>query len=139
MRKYLRIAQRRFRFGLRTLLIVPVLLSAVLAWWVTWPHRSAARFVNLMGTDIEEAEKINSLGGTGRVLREYKHDPPYLEPHSRSLAEVLLGKQTFTVVTPLHGPRRNGREVEFTATMFFNRGKFKGPVELNQRPKRKRE
>jgi hypothetical protein len=132
-------AGMKFRFGLRTLLGVVVILAAALSWWVTWPQRSAGAFVDLMGTAPDEAEKFNRLGGMGRVLREYKHDPPYLEPHSRSLADVLLGRQTFTVVAPVHDPHLDGQPIDFTATMFFERGKFKGPIELDSRPNRKRD
>ena len=133
------IKKLQLRFGLRTLLFAVVLISAALSWWVTWPQLSAGRFVKLMGTAPDEAEKINRLGGMGRVLRKYEHDPPYLEPHSRSLAEVLLGKQTFTVVTPVHGPTLDGQTMDFTATMSFERGTFKGPMLLDSRSKRRRD
>jgi len=129
----------RLQFRLRTLLFIVAVVAAALSWWVTWPQRSAGRFVDLMGAAPDEAEKINRLGGMGRVLRKYQHDPPYVEPHRRSLTDVLLGRQTFTVVAPVYGPHLDGQAMDYTATMFFERGKFRGPIELDSRPKRKRD
>jgi hypothetical protein len=123
------------RYGLRTLLLVPVLIAAVLAWWVTWPQRSAARLINVMATAPDNAEDTSRLGGMGEVLRKYKHETPYLEAHSRSLSEILRGTQTFTVVLPVIGPRLNGQDMEFTATLYVTRGRLRGPLELNSRPK----
>jgi hypothetical protein len=80
-----------------------------------------------------------SGGGMARVLSKYEHDAPYLEPHSRSLADMLRGKQTFTVVTPVYGVQLNRQDMEFTATLFFERGNFMGPIELDSRPRQARE
>lgn len=128
--------KRRFRFGLRSLLVFPVLLAAALGSWVTWPQRAARRFVHLMATEPEKAAPTSGMAG---VLSKHEHDSPYVEPHARSAAEVLGGKQTFTVVVPVIGPKLNGCEMEFTATLFFERGQFRGPIELDSRPRRPRE
>jgi hypothetical protein len=126
----------RFRYGLRTLLLVPTVFAAVLVWWVTWPRRSADRFISLM---VTEPAKAAPTSGMARVLSKYEHDAPYLEPHSRSLASTLLGIQTFTVVVPVIDEKLDGHDMEFTATLFFERGHFRGPIELDSRFRKPRE
>lgn len=127
----------RFRFGLRALLTVPVLLAAALGWWVTWPLRTAAHFVHLMETDLEQATALSSQnnGGMANILRKYKHDPPFLEPQERTYSDVLRGMQTFVVVTPVEGVQLDGEDMEFTATLYFERGRLRGPLELDSRPR----
>jgi hypothetical protein len=48
---------------------------------------------------------------------------------------VLGGKQTFVVVTPVYGVQLDGQDMEFTATLFFDRGRLRGPIELDSRPR----
>lgn len=128
---------RRFRFGLRTFLVIPVLLAAGLGWWLTWPQRAATNFIHLMETDPARAQAMSkSGGGMAGVLLKYQHDAPYLEPHPRSISDVLRGNQTFTVAVPVIGPKLDGREMEFTATLFFEGGSFRGPIELRPRPQK---
>jgi hypothetical protein len=94
-----------------------------------------------METDLDQATamSLQGNGGMANVLRKYKHDPPYLEPQDRTYSDVLRGKQTFIVVTPVYGAQLNGQDMEFTATLFFDRGNFRGPIELDSRPRRARE
>jgi hypothetical protein len=50
---------RRFlRFRLRTLLLLPAVFAAIW-WWVTWPERTARRFVSLLAAgDFEAAQAM---------------------------------------------------------------------------------
>jgi hypothetical protein len=128
--------KRRFRFGLRTLLFGVVVLVAGLSWWVTWPQRSAYRLVSLMDTDIDRAEQMSPASGMWMVLRERDHDAPYLEPHGRTMKDVVLGKQEFTVILPVTGMHVNRVPVELIGTLRFERGKLTGPIELDSRPTR---
>jgi hypothetical protein len=130
--------KRRFQFGLRTLLLLITGTAAVLSWWITWPQRSATRLINLMAILPDKAAETYRLGGMGSVMRKYKHDAPYLEPHSRSALEILKGTQTFTVVLPTYDVHKDGQEIDYTATLFATRGNLKGPIELDSRPKRRR-
>ena len=50
--------RRLFRFRLRTLLALPIVFAAMW-WWVTWPERSANKFVGLLAAgDIEAARAM---------------------------------------------------------------------------------
>jgi hypothetical protein len=60
----------------------------------------------------------------------------HLEPQDRSFSDVLRGHQTYTVVAPVYGVPLNGQDMEFTATLFFERGGFRGPIELDSRQRR---
>jgi len=108
--------------------------AVTLSWWVTWPQRKTSRFINLMATAPDRAEKMSPFSGMWRVMRERGHDRPYLEPHSRSLADILRGSQTFTVVLPVVG-----MEDDLIGTLHFEQGTLRGPIELDSRPKRTRE
>jgi len=45
---------KRFRFGLRTLLCIPLIVAGVW-WWTSWPTRTAQRFVDLLNDGNVEA------------------------------------------------------------------------------------
>lgn len=122
----------RFRYGLRTLLFGVTVLAACLAWWVTWPQRTAQTLVDLMATEPDQAEEMSGPSGMWTVLAKYDHDPPYYEVQPRSLKDMLLGKQVFTIVVPTHEKEGEGN-LEFTGTLFFERGELKGPIELDSR------
>lgn len=131
--------KRRLRYGLRFLLLVVVVLAVGLSWWVTWPQRAASRFVELMESDPDRAQIMSPDSGMWRVLRDDEHGTPYLEPHSQSIADVLRAKQTFTVVLPVAGMHLDGIETDLIGTLFFERGQFTGPIELDARPKKSRD
>ncbi len=125
----------RFRFSLRTLLFGTVVLAAGMAWWVSWPQRRATQLINAMVSSPEEAEALSGGSGMWTVLREYQHGHPYLEAHSRSVSDVILGRQVFTVVLPTHEKQGNGT-LDFTGTLFVTRGEMRGPIELNSLARR---
>jgi hypothetical protein len=124
--------KRRFRFSLRTLLFGVTAFAACLAWWVTWPQRNAQQLVDLMATAPEKAEEMSGQSGMWAVLAKYDHDRPYYEAQPRSIADTLLGKQTFIVAVPTHEKEGDGL-LEFTGTLLFERGKLRGPIELDSR------
>lgn len=123
----------RFRFGLRTLLFAMTGLVAAVSWWITWPQRTASRFVTLLSTAPDEAEKMTRQSGMFAGLREHEHGVPYLEPISRSLADTLRGAQSFTVVVPMTDLTYDGKPMELTGTLVFVRGDLNGPLELDSR------
>jgi hypothetical protein len=50
--------KRRFvRYSLRTLLVLPMLFAAAW-WWLTWPERTAQRFVRLLNDDPNAAKAM---------------------------------------------------------------------------------
>src|SRR5689334_23322853 len=106
-----------------------VVISALAAWWVTWPRRSVEHFVRLMADDPDKAEAMSGQSGMWAVLRKYEHGRPYFEARPRSLADTLYGKQAFTIVLPTDRPMEDG-VMEFTGTLFVERGKLRGPIEL---------
>jgi hypothetical protein len=93
-----------------TLLTVSVLavFSAGAWWWVTWPERTAIRFTALMADEkFDEAEKM--LGEPPDEIwwpvvpwpedgwHQWSHGPP--NPVSRSLSDVIRGRQNFIAVS----------------------------------------
>jgi hypothetical protein len=125
--------RRWFRFSLLTMLIVTTVIAVVLGWWVTWPQRAKTRFIKLYETAPDEAHTLTtkSGGALARELSTNEHDPLYLEPHIRSLSDILRAKQTFAVVAPVRG-----QDTEFTSILHVERGSFRGPMLSDTRPKR---
>jgi hypothetical protein len=123
---------RRFTFSLRTLLLGTVVVTAALAWWVSWPQRRASKLMDAMVSSPDEAEAMSPQSGMWNVLRKYPHDRPYLEAQSRSFADVMTGRQVFTVVVPTY-EKRDGDMLEFTGTLIVTRGALQGPIELDAR------
>ena len=126
---------RRLRFSLRTLLLGMVVVAAGMAWWVSWPQRRASQLIAAMASSPEQAEAMSGRSGMWNVLRKYPHDRPYLEPQSRSFADVVTGRQVFTVVVPTH-EKQGGDTLEFTGTLFVTRGALRGPIELDTRERK---
>ena len=75
---------------------------------------------------------MSGQSGMWNVLRKYPHDRPYLEAQSRSFADVMSGRQVFTVVVPTH-EKQGGGTLEFTGTLVVTRGALRGPLELDAR------
>ena len=123
---------RRFKFSLRALVVGMVMIAAGMAWWVSWPQRRATQLISAMASSPEEAEAMSGHSGIWNVLRKHPHDPPYLEPQSRSITAVVMGRQIFTVVIPTYEKQGDGT-LEFTGTLFVTRGALKGPIELDAR------
>src|SRR5262245_5312989 len=92
----------RCRFRLRTLLLLPVLFAAGW-WWITWPARTADRFVTfLMVRDLDSARAmIDGEQPTNAVTPFQKSArpiilPPQLLPGTWS--EFLSGSRRFNLV-----------------------------------------
>jgi len=62
---------RRFRFGMRTLLFLPVLVGGVW-WWSTWPERTARRFVRLLTE--RDVQAVQGMLATPRPAAETAFD-----------------------------------------------------------------
>jgi hypothetical protein len=107
-------------------------VGAAIAWWVSWPQRRASQLIRVMALSPDQAESMSPQSGMWNVLRKYAHDRPYLEPQPRSLADVMAGRQIFTVVVPTHQKQGSGT-LEFTGTLFVTRGALRGPIELDSR------
>ena len=126
---------RRITFSLRTLLLGMAIVAAVMAggtWWVSWPQRRASQLIDAMASSPDEAEAMAGPVGMWQALRERSHDRPYLEAQPRSFADVLSGRQVFTVVVPMHESLGNGMH-ELTGTLTVTRGELHGPVLLQNR------
>ena len=123
---------RRFRFSLRALVFGVVVISAGMAWWISWPHRQASHLIDAMASSPEEAEAMAGKSGMWNVLRRHPHDRPYLEPQPRSIGDAVVGRQSFTVVVPTHEKQGDGT-LEFTGTLIVTRGALRGPIELDAR------
>ncbi len=123
---------KRFRFSLRALVIAMVIFSASIAWWVSWPQRRAADLIEAMASSPEQAEKMSGQSGMWNVLRKHPHDRPYLEPQVRTMADIIAGRQGFTVVVPTRMEQGSGT-LEFTGLLTVTRGELRGPIELDAR------
>lgn len=104
----------RIRFGLRTLLYLPV-LTACIVWWTTWPTRTAERFVQLLNEgDGKEARGMlaTNFWGASRQhvggIKDFPHKTgwnwhvekggfydPIFQP--RSLVDLLVGRVDFGI------------------------------------------
>lgn len=131
---------RRFTFSLRTLLLGMAIVAAVMAggtWWVSWPQRRASQLIDVMASSPDEAEALSPVSGIYEALREHPHDRPYLEAQPRSFADVLSGRQVFTVVVPMHEGFGGGDGMrELTGTLTVTRGALNGPVLLQNRERK---
>ena len=104
---------RCFRFGMRTLLLLPVLVGGVW-WWGTWPERTAGRFVKLIAEGDVQAARSMLASTVPKVTRDdsdsrnneldmwgvaqeggEQFDQPGFHP--RSLVDRLFGRGTFSV------------------------------------------
>src|SRR5262245_57515365 len=92
--------RRWFQFSLRTLLIGTTLIAALVWWLAVYPEQQGKRFVELMTSDPDRAEAIYH-SGMFAAMRKFEHEPPYCEPHPRSLWDKVLGRAVFTVVLPM--------------------------------------
>ena len=95
--------RRWFQFGLRTFMLVPVLVAAVW-WWSTWPQRTARRFVHyLVAGDVAAARSMmqNSTPSELESLWQVseKGESQFIAPlmKSRSLADWLYSRGEFNV------------------------------------------
>lgn len=122
------------QFSLRALLLGIAVVAAGLWWW-TWPKRTADQFIELMATAPEQAEEMSPSSGIWNVLKTFEHDRPYYEAHPRTLRDMVLGRQVFTVVVPTN-QQLDGDKTDFIGTLFFTRGTLKGPIELDSRAKK---
>jgi hypothetical protein len=91
--------RRGFRFRLRTLLLLPVVFAAAW-WWLTWPERTARRFVELLDDGIVPAARAMVDGpamsdGFWKIVRSKRFDFASPTFQSASWSEFLTGQQTF--------------------------------------------
>ena len=94
---------RRFQFGLRAMMLVPVFIGAVW-WWSTWPERTARKFVHyLVMGDVAAAQKMMrdstspDLASLWKVSE--KGESQFIAPliKSRSLTDWLYSRGEFNV------------------------------------------
>jgi hypothetical protein len=108
--------RRRFlRFRLRTLLLLPLVFAAAW-WWVTWPERTARRFVELLATgDIDSAKAMTDFSEEELwVLAEIdgiEFKPPVL--NSDGWRNYIAARRTFQV--PIHADTGGGKLDGFSA------------------------
>lgn len=96
----------RFRFGLRTLLALPLIVGGVW-WWGTWPDRTARQFVALLSEGkVEAAKSMLRSQQTELAPNEFdiwsaaERHGVRLVPSTvqgRSAVDVLAGRGNFTV------------------------------------------
>jgi hypothetical protein len=91
--------RRFFRFRLRTLLLLPILVAAGW-WWLTWPERTARRFVDLLNEgDVEGAKSMivdpQPSAGFWKIAAsgKFAFDPPVFQPATRR--EYLAARRAF--------------------------------------------
>jgi hypothetical protein len=91
--------RRFFRFRLRTLLLLPILVAAGW-WWLTWPERTAKRFVQLLKDgDLESAKAMiddpQPSAGFWKIAEsgKFNFDPPVFQPATRR--DYLAARRTF--------------------------------------------
>lgn len=122
---------KRLKFSLRTFLFGVVVLTAGVAWWISWPQRKASQLMNAMVSSPEKAESLSGSYSLWTVL-QFQHDRPYLEAHSRSASDVVFGRQVFTVVVPTHEKQGNGT-LDFTGTLYVTFRELRAPQSLDSR------
>jgi hypothetical protein len=92
--------RRLVRYSLRTLLVLPVFFAAAW-WWVTWPERTARKFVRLLNEDPNAAKEM--IDGPQASLGFWKvATSPQFSFESQSLspgswANFLAARRTFDV------------------------------------------
>lgn len=104
--------RRPLRFRLRTLLLLPLLVGAAW-WWVSWPERTAKRFVQLLndgdleaakamiisqregldGPDSGEASSFDIFGAANEDDTTFEGS----ELRARTLGDVLYGQGSFAI------------------------------------------
>jgi len=82
-------------------------VAAVALFWITWPEKTAREFIALIGTGrFEEANRFRGLSPDQDDRLLFPWEPEYklwrweqqqLKPQSRSLADLVLGRQEFIV------------------------------------------
>jgi hypothetical protein len=88
--------RRLFRYRLRSLLLLPALF-ALGWWWVTWPERTARRFVAaLAARDVETAQAMFS-GPQSLALLLRNSMPPRAASRPQSWREIALAQREFDV------------------------------------------
>jgi hypothetical protein len=90
---------RLIRFRLRTLLALPIVFAAVW-WWVTWPERSAHRFVDLLAAgDVKAARAMidgdQPTAAFWKIVSSGRFAFARLKYQPASWSECLRGERTF--------------------------------------------
>jgi hypothetical protein len=104
--------RRRFpRFSLRTLLLLPVLFAAAW-WWITWPERTARRFVELLSAgDFESARKMCDESQPIELIWMLARMPEFTFAapvvHDQSWGERLAGRRQFQIPWSFESNRGN--------------------------------
>jgi hypothetical protein len=104
MREPQKSRRSRFRFRLRSLLLLPALFAAGW-WWVTWPERTIARLDALVAAnDVTQADRLIEFEPDYRyppekVANGLRHGlgQPHTRPARRSPIDLLLGRQRFEI------------------------------------------
>jgi hypothetical protein len=87
---------RRFRFRLRTLLLVPVVF-AVAWWWITWPNRTLRDFNHLVASgQLDAAGRLVVFDPDYRLTPEQVAHQLRGQPHTnyatRTLSDVIFAR-----------------------------------------------
>ena len=94
--------RRWFQFGVRTLLLFPVVF-AVTWWWVTWPSRTSRKFLQSITEGHYEmatqmmSSKTGERAGIGMAPSVFAHWWTWsrAEKPRRSLADFVVGRRRF--------------------------------------------
>ena len=90
--------RKRLRYTARGLLAL-VAFVAFACFWVTWPKRTAEKFVVVYFRDLESNANPFREGTSEAAAFEANHEPRkrklMLVSHKRTVADILLSRQTF--------------------------------------------
>ena len=91
------VRSRYLRFSIRSLLIVTSMIGAAI-WWIQWPSATASAFAHDPQSFLAHGRvKGATSSAVSSAFAEFvagnaDHE---LVPHSRSVSDYLLGRQTF--------------------------------------------
>jgi hypothetical protein len=91
--------RRILRFRLRTLLLLPIIF-AVGWWWVTWPERTARRFVDLLAAgNIKAAQAMSDFSEEGLWILAEIDRVQFKSPelHPGNWREYIASRRTFRI------------------------------------------
>jgi hypothetical protein len=119
------VRSRYLRFSVRSLLVATGLIGAAI-WYIRWPSETAHAFANDPQSFQIDGRLTSSYVNPSAFAEFVSWDAtPTLTPHSRSISDYLLGRQTFDCggfeFTVVRGTIRNGPHEFFHSAVRFYR------------------